>query len=727
MNNRLFYESAAADFNSALPIGNGRLGAMVYGGAQADLLNLNEDSLWYGANTDRLNPDTRESIAEVRRLLREEKIIEAERLAMRTMTSLPKYFGPYQPLGDLKLDCLNGGEVSDYSRELDLERAVCAAKYRIGGLRVEKRYFASFADDMIVVRISADKPELEMQACFSRRPFEVRCDREEDTLIASGDCGGGGTAYVCAIRGQCDGKTSVEGDFLHFKDASEIVLYISVATDFYKKNPRAAVLAAIQCEYSYEQLLTRHIADYKRLFSRTRLSLGKEKRGLATDRLLADYESNAVQLIETYFDYSRYLMISASRPGSQAMNLQGIWNSSFCPPWESNYTININLEMNYWPGEIANLSECCEPLFDLIERMAKNGRRTAKVLYGCEGFVAHHCTNLYGDTAPEGSYFPSTIWPMGGAWLALHMWEHYLFTLDGDFLRTRAMPVMCGAMRFFEGYLAEDNDGFLVTGPTISPENTFVCEGGTSGLCMSSAIDNQILRELLGAICRAADIIGDEDAAKAAKEILLRLRPDRVNSYGGVMEWDCDREEAEPGHRHLSPLFGIYPGTSLNTEKMRTAALATLAHRRKYDGGKGYWYTAWMCCLYARLCKPREAYEAILRIFEYTTYTNLLCANPFQIDGNFGILAGICEMLLQSHNGIIEILPAIPNVWRQGSVCGLRARGGYTVDICWEGNTATSVKIKADRAGECVVRINGENRHLRAEADRIYELCTEAF
>ena len=641
------------------------------------------------------------------------------------MTSLPKYFGPYQPLGALRLECLNSGEITEYSRGLNLETALADMQCKIGSLRVEKQYFASFPDNMIVIRISADKPLLDMQVCFTRRPFEVQCSKEGNTIIAEGDCGGGGTAFVCAIKGMCNGTTTVEGDFLHFKNASEIIIYVGAASDFYEKNPRDAALDTIKTELSYEQLLKRHTDDYKKLFLRTRLRLECERSHKPTDELVSDFKQNAEELIEMYFDFARYLMISASRTGSQAMNLQGIWNSSFCPPWESNYTININLEMNYWPCETANLSECHTPLFDLIERMVPNGRITAKKLYGCNGFVAHHCTNLYGDTAPEGNYFPSTIWPMGGAWLSLHMWEHYLFTLDADFLRDRAFPIMCEAMKFFEEYLTADEEGYLVTGPTISPENTFKCEGGTSGLCISSAIDNQILKELLGTISAAAEIIDCNEAKTAADAIAARLRPERFNSYGGILEWDIDREEAESGHRHLSPLFGLYPGTTFKSSALREAALKTISHRRKYDGGNGYWYTAWMCCIFARLYKPQEAYDAILRIFQYTTYPNLLCANPFQIDGNFGILSGICEMLLQSHNDCIEILPALPKEWKNGSVCGLRARGGYTVDIIWSEGRPEKVKIASDYDGVCRVKIGGNTKQLRVKAGKTHELHNE--
>lgn len=719
MEHQLWYQTPAKDWNHALPIGNGRLGGMVWGNAGGgqrgrEMVNLNEDTLWYGKYQDRNNRDAKAYLPEMRRLLMEGKPGEAMELARMSMTSQPKYFGPYQPLCNFLLEEHGQKPAEQYRRTLDLQRGTVTVDYTTGGVAVKRTYFASKPDNVIVLHITAEQPVMEFSCNLARRPFDNSSHGVGgNTILMEGTCGEGGVNYACAFQGWGNGTVKIIGDYLYFQDCSEAVILIAAHSDFAGEEPAAACLRTLEraSGYNAAQLLERHEADYQALEQRVELSLDLPENPLPTDERLERVKAGETDdgLLELYYRFGRYLIISASRPGTQAMNLQGIWNHNFTPAWESNYTININTEMNYWPVEAANLSECHEPLFDLLDRMLPNGKKTAEVVYGCPGFVAHHCTNIWGDTAMEGNCFPSPIWPMGGAWLALHLMDHYEFTQDKEFLEQRAYPILRESAVFFHAYMVEDEEGYLVTGPSVSPENTYILPDGTQGaLCMGPEMDMQIVRQLYRACITCSEVLGkDWDFAKELKADLQKMRPPRINSYGGLMEWQKDYEEAQPGHRHTSQLFALHPGNEINYKRpeLMDACRKTLAHRLENGGGHTGWSCAWIVNFYARLLDGERALDMLYHLLRQSTYPNLFDVHPpFQIDGNLGGTAAIMELLLQSQLDEVYLLPALPKAWKNGHVRGLRARGGYEVDMGWQDGKLQKVEIVSLAGGTCHVR-----------------------
>lgn len=740
---KLWYQQPAGEWEEALPLGNGRLGAMVYGGILEEHLQMNEESMWYGGRTDRNNPDMKEQLPVIRELIFKGEIAKAERLIKLAMSGCPNSMHPYQVLGDIYIqqDGLKETEISGYYRELNLEEAVYRQNFRCGDTVFCREAFLSAPADVFVMRFTADgEKKINLTALLGRSKFFDGVKKAGTKGICLyGNLGKGGFDFSMVLLADSkDGRVYTIGEHLLVEDASEVTFYFCADTTYHVPESRLEASISGRLEEArkkgYELLEKEHRRDYRLLYGRVEFSLGDLSAydAVPTDkRILAAAEHPADKgLSKLYFDYGRYLLISCSRPGGLPATLQGLWNQDMLPPWDSKYTININTEMNYWPAEVCNLSECHLPLFELIKKMVPNGRRTARVMYGVGGFVCHHNTDIHGDTATQDHWIPGSYWVLGAAWLCTHQWTHYQYTLDKEFLE-ESFPIMREAASFFLDFMIE-HDGYLVTCPSVSPENTFILENGEMGANIYGVtMDNQILRDLFTQCIEAAKILGVEDELnEKLKEARERLIPTQIGKHGNIMEWPRDYEEWEPGHRHISHLYGLHPSEQITvdgTPELAEAAKITLQRRLAGGGGHTGWSRAWITNHYARLWDGEKAYENIEKLFSNSTYLNLFDKHPpFQIDGNFGVTAAIAEMLVQSTLERIVLLPALPKAWESGFIKGLCVKGGAVIDITWEKGVLKECILRAKKNLHTVVKYRGfaENVDLTAGEEKRFTIIS---
>ncbi len=785
----VWYDRAAKVWEEAIPIGNGWLGGMIHGTVDRELIKLNDVTLYSGEPGQRDLPlNIADDLARVRQWLSEGKYAEAHRHAATNW--LGRAQACYQPLGDLAIEFEPSGPVADYRRQLDLGNAVVQTSYSREGIKYTREYFASYPARAIIVRLSTDKPgALNFTVRLSSvHPTAKTAAADLETLVMTGQApglalrrdlklvvnkkeqwkypelfgpdgqlkpGGKQVLYGAEINGlgtffetrlkitRHNGQLVATPSGLRLEKASEAVLILASGSSYngFEKSPSRegadpsaqvkAILAGVVGR-SCQELLAQHLDDYRKLFNRVAINLGPAPAAAKrpTTERLANFAAGGDEAFAAlYFQFGRYLMISGSRPGTQPLNLQGIWNPHVVPPWAGAYTININTEMNYWPVEVANLAECHEPLLRMIQELAVDGRKVARQLYRLPGWVAHHNTTLWRDAQPVDGDATASFWNLGSGWLCQHLWEHYLFTQDREFLRQQAYPILRSAAEFYAGWLVEDEQGRLVTPVNGSPENTFRYVDGqgrkvNAALAPGPTMDMAIIRELFTNCIQAAELLRvNEPFIAGLRQKLSRLLPHQIGARGQLMEWSRDFEEAEPKHRHVSHLYGLHPGNQITPQTPELFAACRRSLELRGDEATG-WSMGWKINLWARLGDGNHAHALLAGLLSpKRTYPNLFDAHPpFQIDGNFGGCAGIAEMILQTHTGEIQLLPALPAAWAAGSIKGLRARGGFELDVYWKEGRLNRVRVLSLAGQPCAVRYGNLRAKLELAAGQAREL-----
>lgn len=748
----LWYERPAQKWTEALPVGNGRLGTMVFGGTDQERIQLNEETIWAGPPVPKPHDGIREAMAQARRAWFTGDYAKAHEVLQAV---LPPRISPrsYQTLGDLHLKLDVAGEIEDYFRGLNLDTGVATTRFAIQGVGYLRQVLCSVTDQVIVVRQSADRPGAVSGAVSLTRPanFETKTVAD-DMLVMTGQAHHDDRRLGVKWQAQLKAKTEgglikADGNSLRIQNADSVTLYVAVATDFNQKNPANPLARDIDkvCARQlsnamarpFDRLLADDIKEHQRLFRRCHLDLGGwEAAHKPTDQRVAAVREggNDPALAALYFQFGRYLLMCSSRPGNLPANLQGLWNDQIEAPWNADYHININIQMNYWPAEVTNLSECHGPFFDFVEGLVPGGQRAAKIAYGCEGFVAHHTTDVWRWNTPFGA-LRWGMWPHGGGWCTQHFMEHYRFTGDEEFLRRRAYPILKEAAQFYLGYLVPHPEtGQLVSGLDNSPENTYFGPDGKSyTVSMGTSMSQQIIWDVFSNTLEAAEILGiDGKFIHQVRDARSKLYQPKIGPDGRLMEWIEPFEEPEPHHRHISHLFGLHPGrqyTLWHNPEMLGSARKTL-ERRGFKGDVG-WSNAWKTCFYARLHDGDQAHWYLGRLIGQNAFPNLLNAcwpgRVFQIDGNLGGCAGIAEMLLQSHAGQIELLPALPRAWQDGKVTGLCARGGFEVDIAWKNGRLIHTIIRSKRGNTAKVRYGEKVITLPTEKGGEYRIDPKRF
>ncbi len=729
----LWYENAAENFADALPVGNGRIGGMIYGKPYKEVICINEDSVWSGGKRNRINPDSKEGLEEIRQFLDEDKISQAEDTAYRKLQGISPVSRHYMPLANLNIDMNLSGVAKEYKRGLNLENAISFVEFKNKSILYRREVFVSEPDSVMVVHLTAEEGTLDFStylSCIEDYYDNNRPVKENMLLLTGGFGGTDGIRFATALTVVSEeGKVYTEGDKLYVSDTSEAYIILGAKSSYYADEAYddAAVMDveyAMEC--SYDELRYRHQCDYKEYFDRVTLSLNDNSNNagsLPTDERILRMRGNDLDdkecdshihdngLMTLYFNFARYLMISGSRDGSQPLNFQGIWNEDMNPYCGGRFELNVNTQMDYWIAESCNLSECHQPLFDLLEKVCENGRETAKEMYGCNGFVAHTATDIWGDTAPQGKEVPSSIWCMGGAWLCLHIFDRYEYTLDRNFLE-KYYPVMKESAVFFTEYLREDSQGRLVVNPSLSPENSYKTESGAVGtLCKGASVDSQIITVLFNDIIKTTEILDiDHDFAQKLKKLLEKIPQPEVGKFGQIKEWTEDYSETDTGHKFVSQLFALHPAhiiTPNKTPRLADAARATLIRRLIHGSGSAGISRAWVANMWARLYDSQMVYENIRKLIAYSTNPNMFDGQPrIRVDGNFGGASAMAEMLMQSSADEIILLPALPTEWKSGEIKGLRAKGGFEVSLKWNDGKLTSAEIVPSYDGKCTLRTN---------------------